>query len=226
MQKSVVEDALDQLRSMIHRGDIGPGGQLPPERVLAEQLGVGRLSLRDAIGRLTSEGYVVSRRGAKGGTFVTELKKPFTDWVVAMRESPENLDEILEMRIALESRAAVLACRRRTDHDIVEMKDAHVGFDGATAVIEKRNADNRFHHALADASSSRLLVSTLSENRGSLFPPTHAEVYAELLATRGNDHTEILNAVIERDEARACEAIEDHVSGTRSVLLELLERSR
>lgn len=222
-QKTVVEDVLDHLKAMIHRGDIGPGGQLPPERVLAEQLGVGRLSLRAAIGRLATEGYVVSKRGAKGGTFVTELEKPFTDWVAAMRANPGTLDDILEMRIALEGRAAVLACRRSDDDAIAEMKDALSAFDETESVMDKRFADNRFHHAVATASGSPRLIDALTENRGELFPPTHREMYQVLLSTAGTDHSEILDAIISRDEERAAGAVVDHVEDTRGSLHALLE---
>ncbi len=225
VQKSVVEDVLDHIRSMIHRGDIGPGGQLPPERVLAEQLGVGRLSLREAIGRLAAEGYVVSKRGAKGGTFVTELEKPFTDWVAAMRANPGSLEDILDMRTALERRAAILACQRRTDGDVVEMKDALAAFDTVEGVMEKRHADNRFHHAVASASRSPRLIEALTVNRGELFPPTHREMYEELLSTAGTNHSEMLDAIIDRDEPRAAQAVENHIADTRGSLVALLART-
>lgn len=224
--RSVVEDVLDHLRSMIHRGEIGPGGQLPPERVLASQLGVGRLSLREAIATLVDEGYVVSKRGAKGGTFVTELERPFTDWVKTMRKNPEVLADILEMRIALETRAAVLACERHTEEDLEEMQTALADFNTATSVFEKRSADNRFHHAVAQASASPRIIRGLTVSRGELFPPTHTQMYEELLATASTDHSEIVAAIADREPERAARAVEEHVNDTRSSLLALLEQPR
>lgn len=67
------QNVAEHLRILIHRGEVGPGDRLPAERELAEQLGVARMSLRDAIKVLQADGYVEVRRGARGGTFVTGL---------------------------------------------------------------------------------------------------------------------------------------------------------
>lgn len=63
----LTEGVAEHIRGMIHRGELGPGDRLPPERELAEELGVARASLRAAIKSLEERGYVVVRRGSRGG---------------------------------------------------------------------------------------------------------------------------------------------------------------
>src|SRR5262249_61640979 len=65
------EETVERLLTAIRLGLVGPGEKFPAERDLAAQLGVSRLTLRDAIHELHEAGYVCSRRGRFGGTFVT-----------------------------------------------------------------------------------------------------------------------------------------------------------
>ena len=99
----------DGLRGRIHRGELGPGDRLPPELVLAEQLGVGRLQLREALLALEIDGYLVARRGAAGGRFVTELVAPYNQWIEQMRRDLDALNDIVDFRLAVECEVARLA---------------------------------------------------------------------------------------------------------------------
>jgi GntR family transcriptional regulator, transcriptional repressor for pyruvate dehydrogenase complex len=92
------QGVVEHLRTLIHRGEVGPGERLPSERELAEQLGVARISLREAIKILQDEGYVEVRRGSRGGTFVTELHRPVERWRSRMREQAGEIDGARECR--------------------------------------------------------------------------------------------------------------------------------
>src|SRR5215469_18526737 len=65
------EETVERLLTVIKLGVVGPGERFPPERELAAHLGISRLTLREAIRELSSAGYVESRRGRLGGTFIT-----------------------------------------------------------------------------------------------------------------------------------------------------------
>ena len=65
------EETVERLLTVIKLGVVGPGARFPAERELAAQLGISRLTLREAIRELHQAGYVESRRGRFGGTFVT-----------------------------------------------------------------------------------------------------------------------------------------------------------
>src|SRR5437763_16436603 len=63
------EETVERLLTAIRLGVVGPGERFPPEREFAGQLGISRITLREALGELQAAGYVESRRGGHGGTF-------------------------------------------------------------------------------------------------------------------------------------------------------------
>ena len=69
---STYDHTLERLGTAIRIGLLGPGERLPPERDLAEQLGISRSTLRQALATLTASGHLVAMRGRAGGTFVAE----------------------------------------------------------------------------------------------------------------------------------------------------------
>src|SRR5690242_20560819 len=92
----------DYLRRIVHRGELGPGDRLPAERQLAVALGVGRVTLREALQELETEGYLVRRRGVTGGAFVTDLARPFAAWRARVAGDPQGLQELWDLREAVE----------------------------------------------------------------------------------------------------------------------------
>jgi DNA-binding FadR family transcriptional regulator len=107
------EETVERLLTVIKLGLVGPGERLPAERELAGQLGISRLTLREAIGELQQAGYVKSRRGRFGGTFITytppvpgkgELRR-------LAREDGARLADALTFRLAVETGAAEVLAR-------------------------------------------------------------------------------------------------------------------
>ena len=102
------EETVERLLTVIKLGLVGPGERFPAERDLAAQLGVSRLTLREAIHELHQAGYVCSRRGRFGGTFVT-YTRPAPDSAELSRLAREDWDELtdaLTFRLAVETGAA------------------------------------------------------------------------------------------------------------------------
>src|SRR4051795_13353110 len=104
------EETVERLGTAIRLGLLAPGERLPPERDLAEQLGIARSTLRQALASLTESGHLVAQRGRGGGTFVSAAPP------LAERSRVELSDghwrELLDYRIAVEIGAAVLAAER------------------------------------------------------------------------------------------------------------------
>src|SRR6185503_9449014 len=80
--------AADHVRRAIHLGEYKPGDKFPPERQHAEQLGISRVTMREAIRTLAAEGYIEVRRGATGGVTVLDQK-----------QEPSELREKLRVRL-------------------------------------------------------------------------------------------------------------------------------
>jgi DNA-binding FadR family transcriptional regulator len=102
------EETVERLLTVIKLGLVGPGERFPPERELAAQFGISRLTLREAIRELQQAGYVESRRGRAGGTFVTGTPpKPDRGELRRLaREEGDRLTDALTFRLALETGAA------------------------------------------------------------------------------------------------------------------------
>jgi GntR family transcriptional regulator, transcriptional repressor for pyruvate dehydrogenase complex len=203
------------IRGLIHRGELGPGDRLPPERALADQLGVARVSLRDALAQLQQEGYLVARRGAHGGTFVTGLAEPRRRWLRRMRENPADLEGIIDYQIAIEAHAARLAARRRDQADLPAIEEAVGWRPGADDGPSFRAADSAFHHAIAAAARSPRLETAIDEARGLLFLPSDVLASPPGTARSLGDHRCIAAAVRDGDGDRAAAAMRAHIESTR-----------
>jgi DNA-binding FadR family transcriptional regulator len=216
----------EDLRARIHRGELGPGDRLPAERELAEQLGVGRPRVREALAELEAGGYVVTRRGAAGGRFVTELRRPYQRWKRRMARDLAELEDMLDLRVALERQVAVLAAERRTDDDLKALRRAIGLLAAADNPRAYRNADTAFHDALATASGSRRLAEAVARARGELFEPIDELWFDERADDSLAAHRAILDAVADRDADRAAAAMTAHLEQTRREVRELLAGSR
>lgn len=212
------EGIAEHLRGLIHRGEFGPGDRLPPERELADQLGVARISLREAIKMLQQRGYVEVRRGAKGGAFVTELEKPFEEWRARMRRQTHELDDITDFRAGLECHAAFLAADRRARSDLSALRAAITSIGKAHSRSAFRLADSQFHEAVASASRNQRLENGIHHVRGELFTPYDLLDYVEPIQESHRDHQAIYEAIRNRDGDTATTTMRDHIERTREQL--------
>jgi len=149
-----------ELERRILDGSVKPGDSLPSERKLAEDFGVSRPSVREALQKLVAKGLLSTRHG--GGTIVTDrLEAPFVDpWEGLVKDHPMIHRDLLEFRQMLESQAAELAAERATPEHMekieklyTEMQDAFSARDIDRCI----EADVAFHQAIAEASHNVLI---------------------------------------------------------------------
>ena len=133
--QNAFEETVERLLAVIKLGVVGPGERFPAERELAALLGVSRITLREAIGDLRNAGYVESRRGRLGGTFV-RYTPPAPSRVELRRIAVEDADKIndaLTFRMAVETGAAQILAQLGQDgrddqrRDDRERRDASGG---------------------------------------------------------------------------------------------------
>lgn len=220
--QSVSQVVADHLRRLIHRGDIGPGDRLPAERDLAEQLGVARISLRDAIKSLQNDGYVEVRRGARGGTYVIELDEPVARWRARMRTESGEFDDIVDYRIALETEAARLAAVRRNQAHLVTLRTAISKLEQAGNRAAFRLADSQFHAGLAHAAGNTRLESAIEAARADLFATHDLIPYINPIAESVHDHQRIYQAVRDRDPDSSAAAAREHIENARTQLWDIV----
>lgn len=208
------EDTLVKLRQLLDDGALVSGERLPPERVLASELRVGRRSLRRALGVLEDEGQISRRQGQ--GTFVNAAIRVPTLRIDRILEHTNPL-EVIEVRLSIEPVMARLAALRASRCDIDRL--SRLAKDTATAQgpAEYEVADAAFHRRIAEASRNALFLSlcdTLSISREDaawrrLGENAHCykkqTVYASF-------HQEIAEAIGMRDGAKAEKLMYDHLS--------------
>src|SRR5881227_2040078 len=110
--RNAFEVTVERLAQSIRLGVLVGGDRLPPERELAETLGVSRVTLREAIGALRAAGLIESRRGRGGGTFVVSPRASRPRQGGRMKPTTAGLDDMLDLRRIIEPGAAALAATR------------------------------------------------------------------------------------------------------------------
>jgi GntR family transcriptional regulator, transcriptional repressor for pyruvate dehydrogenase complex len=217
------EETVERLGTAIRLGLLPPATRLPPERELAEELGISRSTLRQALTTLVQSGHLVSRRGRSGGTFVAD-EPPLT------RESadPPLGDEaraVLDYRVVVETGAMVLAAERAQEDDLARLhrltEDMTVA-PGASFEVYRR-ADVRFHIGLAEACHSPRLVVAMTEVQGQMSDLIHRVSHPDEVLRHSNaQHRRLVALLRRRDTARAVRLMREHCEGTEHILAALM----
>jgi GntR family transcriptional regulator, transcriptional repressor for pyruvate dehydrogenase complex len=208
------ESAAHRLRELIKETGLVPGDKLPPERELAERLGVSRTSVRQALTLMRASGAVEPRQGA--GIYLRRRIDDLGEEVSAARVGElrqHQLAAVMEAREGLEIQLARLAARRRAPRDIEVMRQALDGMARAIAVRQDvTEFDKRFHEQIARSADSPLLQDLI----GQLAEPI-SQTRMVSLARPGRaqrslaGHLRILGAIERRDEDEAAEAMREHL---------------
>jgi len=222
----IYQQIVDQITRMVQEGTLRPGDRLPPERQLAEEFGVSRSAVREALSALRMMGLVEARVGE--GTFVTQppderFISPLA-LVLTIEQSKAVGRELLELRAAVEAEGAALAAMRREADDLAAMDDALRAMEAD--LKEGRlgaEADWRFHDAVASASGNALLLQTMRSLSDTM--KEALGLYREQLLqipgmgqTLLQDHREVLEAIRIQDPAAARDRMLTHIMRVREQL--------
>jgi GntR family transcriptional regulator, transcriptional repressor for pyruvate dehydrogenase complex len=214
--RRLYQQIADQIRELIDRGGFEAGTRLPPERDLAQQLGVSRPSLREALIALDVEGRVEVRSGS--GVYVSATQAgPAQARTAAMGESPSQL---MEARSVIEGELVILACARITEELLARLRQILKGME---TEIERRRArvdlDRQFHLTLAEMSGNAVLSRLVAELFDERHSPISAKISSRFESTRTwkaalLEHQAILNAVEARDPIAAQAAMRAHLKAS------------
>ncbi len=213
------ERIIEQIEQRIVSGELKVGDQLPPERELAEQFGVSRTAVREAVKALREKGLVEVQPGR--GTFITDgtsraVRHSFG--LLARIGGPDNSRNLVEVREILEPEIAALAAARATDEQINSLRQAVETMDASLENADRFiEADLDFHLTLAEATQN-FLIPTLVDSVIELLRQERKNVflYADGGAARGQyHHKRILKAVAAHDPERARVAMRAHLEQVR-----------
>jgi GntR family transcriptional repressor for pyruvate dehydrogenase complex len=223
------ERIAERIVTAIALGEFVPDQRLPTERELARMLEVSRTTVREALQRLQASGYVTTKRGRGGGTFVRAHSGPDADDMIARTLVPAwaDLTELLDFRRLTEQLIARTAAERRDSRDIARLRQAARAYSDATNRDESRLADHALHQAVAQATHNVRLVNLSAQIRREVSLGFDAEPYTPEVRRRAlHQHPELAEAVIAGDPALAAELAAQHFSLTEEMLRELHARIR
>lgn len=212
--------AVEQIINAIRSGAYHVGDKLPPEREIAEQMGVSRPSVREALSALQLVGLVESRPG--DGTYVLKNIAGFEEEYRALwlLEESESLFEAFEARRVLEGGIASLACKKASSKDLKLVASALAALQKAADACDfdaSNRANQQFHLAIVTATHNSLLVRALEpllEVMRQRLPQELREIYYRSNSQRFQEtlviHQRIYQAIQDRDSKRATQEMDRH----------------
>lgn len=226
---NLTQQVVTRLSSLIESGALVPGEKLPPESEMVRQEGVSRTVVREAISKLQAMGLVTTQHGI--GTFISEYAagKEFGIDRNTINTAGDIL-AMLEVRIAIETEAAALAARRRTDHDLEAMHLATESFreeirTGRGAV----EPDFQFHLGIARAAGNQYFLDIFTTLGSKIIPRSRLPIEEqrpqrqEYLVRINHEHEDIYNAILRADPEASRAAVRNHLGNSRERMQRALE---
>ena len=220
----VFEDVARQIQRLIVDGVLKPGELLPPERQLAEQFGVSRNSVRDAIRALELTGFVIARHGE--GNVVADVS---ADTLVApiatlLLHKRKLVAELLDVRRMIEPALAARAAVHASDEEIAHLEEILGRQREKTARGESTvEEDSQFHYSIALAAGNSVVRKLLDVLMDLL-----RETRARSLQVEGRlerslaGHRRVLDAIRRRDARGAERAVRQHLDEIESIVMKKL----
>jgi DNA-binding FadR family transcriptional regulator len=219
--RNAFEETVERLLQAIRLGVAAPGEKLPAERDLAARLGVSRVTLRDAIRAIADAGYVESRRGRYGGTFVVATL-PGNPRRTRDDAPAGELEDVLTLRGVLENGAAeAAAARTLTPADRQHLSAALIDVAGVDTGdrAEYRRRDSRLHLAIAEVTASPSLTTAVADIRTRVNALLDAiPLLAANIEHSNEQHRTIVTAILSGDAPAARLAMAEHLDGTAALL--------
>jgi len=218
---------VDQIVDLIKKSEFPEGTQLPPERELAEQLGVSRPSLREALSALQILGLVKTKPGQ--GTFIcarkpSSLLRFDTSWLYEEEESPFA---ILQARITVEPHIAALAARQRCDAALKRLEEI---LGSVEADLLDRNifseGDRKFHKGIAEATGNPVLLSMMSIVYELMGQKLWLALIDSTLTTPGRlqesavEHRRVYEAIKAQNDKAAAARMREHLKSVERLMIE------
>lgn len=227
------EAAVEQLATAIRLGAFSDGDRLPPERELAATMGISRATLREAIAALRQAGLVVTRTGRGGGTVVStgstaqhadvERDRRTTAQSIVRADVARYRDALVARRVVEPGAAATAARQDLSADQRAWLGEALAEVTGAVDAAQHRQADSRFHLAIATLTGSARLVDLVTGVQRDLHDLlTAIPVLAVNIGHSNAEHEQIVQAILAGDADTARQVMESHCDATAALLRGLL----
>jgi GntR family transcriptional repressor for pyruvate dehydrogenase complex len=228
VRKLLVSDGiLEQIRGMVHSGELSPGQRLLSETKLAEQLSVSRSSLREALNALIHLNYLERRNK---GLFVTAGNEWQKNLPVSIARSKEeySIAEMIEVRKVVESQICVLAAKRAEQEDLDLLEEClnrmRAEMNVPSTFIE---SDRQFHLALARSAKNSILADFVMRVQDLLGKNIALIVQKSPISKRSlHYHEQIFEAIRDGNSTRARRLMTEHLTDIEKAFVKILYQSK
>ena len=199
------------------------GSKLPTEREMCESFGVSRTALREALRRLSARGLISIQKGS--GMYVSEINLEDAiktlNLYYDLKFDKNLLSQIIEVRSIFGPEIARMSARNRSEADMAELEANLIEFEACDPDNTQKEADidNRFHLIVTKSSANPILQITM-EPIYTLLPRMRNYIYGNIDGEKSNTivfHRELVKAISEKDEDKACAVMKEHLSRTSEI---------
>lgn len=208
----LTKEIIERILTMISEGEVEKGDRLPPERKIADNLNVGRSSVREALKSLKVLGILDVKPG--GGTYLKNdgisLINNSIEWGIILNE--DWIEDLMDVRHLIEPHLARLASQNRTEADLIILKEAVNKMEKLDDFNEFAEEDMHFHIALANASQNRIFSNIVETIQVMLRIWIKRSIHAKKdLPIKYEEHREIYEAILKQDADLAQAAMLYHL---------------
>jgi GntR family transcriptional repressor for pyruvate dehydrogenase complex len=220
-----IQRIIQAIQDFVIDGDLEHGTELPPERILASQLGVSRFSLREALRVSEAQGLIEISRGRRPRVARPSAKAAAKVIALTLRRTRKTLLDLIAARQGLETQIARLAARHASASQIAGLKATirkiEENQENAEVCVEQ---DIAFHQILVDATDNVVFEIMLSP-LGELLRDSRKETIRVGVDRVIQGHKQILAAISQRDPERAAQAMQRHLKMAEEDLRKILRQS-
>ena len=216
-EKTQSQIVYDYLLEIIESKNTFLGQKLPTELFICEKFNCSRSSVREAISKLLAQGYVYVKKGS--GTYVQSKKENIHKDNMWELDSPEKIDDFMEIRISIEVLAVRLFIKKYTLGKMKKLEEAEKHFEKAIEdgnLLEMVNYDEMFHSLIIEGTENALLINigeTLADSFRKYRQKTFKNVKGREQAV--SSHKKIIDSLKRKDTNESIYNLEDHLNRSK-----------
>ena len=215
----VGEQVFRQMKGLLISGEWRPGDKLPSETELAEQFGISRITVRQALERLSALNLIETRLGEGSFVKTVEIDQPLDNLISIAYLGTKTQSQVLEFRTILEVASAGLAAIRAGDEDLLLLQE-NLSHMKAIAAQKDDDAfsdlDLEFHTAIGQITKNPLIIRTNSILRDVLEPSMKEVIQRMGYETALRYHAQIIDAIRQKDSALAEDLMRKHIEENKA----------
>ena len=215
----VGEQVFQQMKGLLISGEWRPGDKLPSETELAEQFGISRITVRQALQRLSALNLIETRLGEGSFVKTVEIDQPLDNLISIAYLGTKTQSQVLEFRTILEVASAGLAAIRAGDEDLLLLQE-NLSHMKAIAAQKDDDAfsdlDLEFHTAIGQITKNPLIIRTNSILRDVLEPSMKEVIQRMVYETALRYHAQIIDAIRQKDSALAEDLMRKHIEENKA----------